>query len=105
VNGCEQEIVSRTGPGTWSRPQGFQQGPHARLFSSQPQGAGKTEVTQGGGEGDGGGPLLDQFGEFFGGAQIGLMNDAWFAVDAGTFDQVVVEAIAFFLFDQASHQG
>jgi hypothetical protein len=49
--------------------------------------------------------LLDQFGEFFGGAQIGLMNDARFAVDAGTLDQVVVEALAFFLFDQASHQG
>ena len=49
--------------------------------------------------------MLDQFGEFFGGAEIGLMNDPWFAVDAGTFDEVVVEAIAFFLFDQASHQG
>jgi hypothetical protein len=42
--------------------------------------------------------LLDQFGEFFGGAEIGLMNDRWLAVDAGTFDQVVVEALAFFLF-------
>src|SRR5271169_326935 len=105
VNGGEQEIVSGTGSGTRSRPQGFQQGPQAGLFGSQPQGAGKAEVSHGGGEGDGGGLLLDQCGEFFGGAQIGLMDDAGFAVDAGAFDEVVVEAIAFFLFDQASHQG
>jgi hypothetical protein len=31
------------------------------------------------------------------------MDDAGFAVAAGAFDQVVVEAIAFFLFDEASH--
>ena len=49
--------------------------------------------------------MLDQFGEFFGGAEIGLMDDARFAVDAGAFHEVVVEAIAFFLFNQASHQG
>jgi hypothetical protein len=75
------------------------------LFSSQPQGAGKTEVTQGGGEGDRGGVLLDEFSEFFGGAEIGLMDDARFAVDAGAFDKVIVETIALFLFDEAGHQG
>ena len=48
--------------------------------------------------------MLDEFGDFFGGAEIGLMNDARFAVDASAFDQVIVEVIAFFLFDQASHQ-
>jgi hypothetical protein len=47
--------------------------------------------------------LLNQFREFFGGAQIGLMDDARLAVDAGAFDEVVVEAVAFFLFDEASH--
>src|SRR6267143_4118845 len=46
VNGREQEIVSRSGSGTRSRPQGFQQRPHAGLFCSQPQGAGKTEVSK-----------------------------------------------------------
>jgi hypothetical protein len=49
--------------------------------------------------------LLDECSEFFGGAQIGLMDDAGFTVDARAFDEVVVEAVAFFLFDQASHQG
>ena len=97
--------MSRSGSGTRSRPQGFQQRPHAGLFCSQPQGAGETEISQGGGEGDGSGLLLDEFGEFFGGTQIGLMDDARLAVDARAFDEVVVEAVAFFLFDQASHQG
>src|SRR5437016_10765466 len=105
VNGGEQEIVSGAGSGTRSRPQGFQQRPHAGLFCRQPQGAGEAKVSQGGGERDGGGLLLDQFSEFFGGAQIGLMDDAGFTVDAGAFDEVVVEAVAFFLFNQASHQG
>ena len=49
--------------------------------------------------------MLDEFGDFFGGAQIGLMDDARLAVDAGAFDEVIVEAVAFFLFDQAGHQG
>jgi hypothetical protein len=105
VNGGEQKIVSGTGSGTRRRPQGFQNGPQAGLFGSQPQGAGETEISQGGRERDGGSPLLNECSEFFGGAQIGLMDDARFAVDAGAFDEVVVEAIAFFLFDQASHQG
>src|SRR6266478_2293211 len=63
VNGREPEVVSRSRSGTRSRPQGFQQRPHTGLFCSQPQGAGKTEVSQGGGEGDGSGLLLDEFGE------------------------------------------
>src|SRR5207302_9330489 len=41
----------------------------------------KTEVTQGGGKGDRGSILLDEFSEFFGGAEIGLMDDAGFTVD------------------------
>jgi hypothetical protein len=81
--------VSGTGSGTRRRPQGFQQVPHAGLLCGPPQGAGEAEVSQGGGEGDGGGILLDEFSEFFGGAQIGLMDDAWFTVDTGAFDEVV----------------
>src|SRR5229473_8450799 len=82
VNGREQEVVSRSGSGTRSRPQGFQQRPHAGLFGRQPQGAGETEISQGGGEGDGSGLLMDEFGEYFGGAQMGLMDDPGLAVDA-----------------------
>jgi hypothetical protein len=32
--------------------------------------------------------LLNEFSEFFGGSQIGLMDDARLAVDAGAFDEV-----------------
>src|ERR1700739_476345 len=105
VKGGGEEIVSGPGPGPRSRPQGFEQRPQAGLFGSQPQGAGEAEVSQGGGEGNRGGLLLDEFGDFFGGAEIGLMNDAGFAVDASAFDEVVVEAGGLFLFDEASHRG
>jgi len=44
------------------------------------------EVSQGGGEGDGGGLLLDEFGEFFGGAEIGLsLANCYFAPDSSGF--------------------
>src|SRR6267143_3690838 len=85
VNGGEQKIVSRSGSGTRRGPQGFQQRPHAGLFCRQPQGAGETEISQGGGERDGGGLLLDEFSEFFGGAEIGLMDDAGFTGEARAF--------------------
>jgi len=49
--------------------------------------------------------LLDEFGDFFGGAEIGLMNDARLAVDASAFDEGVVQAVALFLFDEVSHKG
>ena len=48
---------------------------------------------------------LDQLGDLLGGAEIGLMNDAGLAVDAGAFDDVVIELVAFLLGDEASHIG
>src|SRR5256885_9150916 len=90
VNGREQEIVSGTGSGTRSRPQGFEQRPHAGLFGSQPQGAGEAEVSQGGGEGNRGGLLLDEFVVFFGGAVISLMIDLGIVVLASAFVLVLV---------------
>jgi hypothetical protein len=53
--------------------------------------------------GTGGGAVLDQVGDLFGGAQIGLVDDARFAIDAGAFDDVVVELIAIFLGNEGSH--
>src|SRR6202008_2639249 len=100
-----QRMGRGSAPGPGTRPQGFANRPQAGLFGSQPQGAGEAEVSQGGGEGNRGGLLLDEFGDFFGGAEIGLMNDAGLAVDASAFDEVVVEAVALFLFDEASHRG
>ena len=48
--------------------------------------------------------MLDEFGDFFGGAEIGLMNDARFAVDASAFDDIVVELVALFLGDERSYR-
>jgi hypothetical protein len=42
-------------------------------------------------EGHGGRAVLDQVGDLFGGAEIGLADDAGFVVDAGAFDDIVVE--------------
>jgi hypothetical protein len=47
--------------------------------------------------------LLNEFGEFFGSAEIGLMDNAWLAIDTGAFDQIIIEAVAFLLFDEARH--
>ena len=47
--------------------------------------------------------MLDEFGEFFGSTQIGLMDDAGFALDAGAFDDVVVEFVALLFGDEAWH--
>jgi hypothetical protein len=74
-------------------------------LGGEPQGTGKSEVAHGGGEGDGSGVLLNDLGEFLGGAEVGLMDDAGFAVDPSAFDEVVVEAVALFLFDETSHKG
>jgi hypothetical protein len=49
--------------------------------------------------------LLNEFSEFFGGPQIGLMDDARLAVDADAFDEVVVEAVAFFLLTRLAIKG
>jgi hypothetical protein len=83
----------------------LQQRAKAGLLGGQPQGSGQTEVACGGREGHGSGVLLHQFGQFFCRTQVGLMGDAGLAMDTGTFDQVVIEAVAFFLFDERSHTG
>ena len=98
-------IGGRTGGGSRSGPERLQQGVKAGLLRGQPQGTGQTEVARGGREGHWGGVLLYQFRQFFCGTQVGLMGDAGLALDAGALDQVVVEAIAFFLFDERSHTG
>ena len=105
VNGGEQQIMSGAWPGARSGPQRFKQRPQAGVLSGEPQGAGKSELPQGRREGHRGGAFLDEFGEFFCGAEIGLMNDTRLALDSGAFDEVVIEAMAFFLFDEAGHEG
>jgi hypothetical protein len=49
--------------------------------------------------------LLNEFSKLFGGAQIGLMDDARLAVDARAFDEVVVAAVAFFFLTRLAIKG
>ena len=78
----QQQIVSGRGSGARGGPKSLQQAPHAGPLRGQPQGAGESELSRGRGEGKRGGVLLNQFGEFFSRAEIGLLNDAGLAVDA-----------------------
>jgi len=49
--------------------------------------------------------IANQLGDFFSGAEVGLMDDAGLTLDAGAFDDVVVELIAFLLCDERRHTG
>src|SRR3989475_4860285 len=44
-----------------------------------------------------GGAVLDEGGDLVGGTEIGLVDDAGLAIDAGAFDDVIVERVAFLL--------
>src|ERR1700735_1079667 len=101
VDGRQQEVVSGRGSGAWRRPERLQQIPDAGLLSGGPEGSGQAKLAGGGGQGDGGEAIADQLGEFLGGAEISLTNDAGLGVGAGTFDDVVVEFIAFLLGEEA----
>ena len=72
------------------------------MLRRQPEGTGQAVVAARGGQRDRGGAVLDQGGDLLSGAEIGLVDDAGFAVDAGALDNVVVELIAFSLSDERS---
>jgi hypothetical protein len=44
--------------------------------------------------------VFDQSGDLVSGTEIVLVDDAGLAIDAGAFDDVVVELVAFFLGDE-----
>jgi hypothetical protein len=67
------------------------------LLGREPERAGESKVARSGGPRDRGSAVLDQSDELVGGAEIGLMDNAGLAVDAGAFDDVVVELVVFFL--------
>ena len=77
---------------------------HTPVLSGRPQGGGQAKIAGGSGQGDGGSTIADHLGQLLGGAQVGLMDDARLTFDAGTFDHVVIEFVAFFLGDEAWHK-
>ncbi|MFO0283706.1 MAG: hypothetical protein ACK532_17500 [Acidobacteriota bacterium] len=105
MDGGEEEIVGGGGPGAGCGPEGGEGGEGSRAFGGEPEGAGESEGDGGGGEGDGSGRVFDEGGDAFGGAEIGLVDDAGFAVDAGAFDDVVVESVGLLLGDEGGRTG
>ena len=105
VNGGQQQIVGSGGAGAGLGPERLQQGEHAGVLRRQPEGARKAEVDRGGRKRERGGAVLDQGGDALGGAEVGLVDDAGLAVDAGAFDDVVVEGVGFLLGDEGGHTG
>ena len=101
----QQQIVGRGRSRAGLGPEGLQRGENAGTLGGRPKSARQAEIQRGGREGDGSGAVLDQGGNAFSGAEIGLMDDARLAVDAGAFDDVVVELVAFLLGDEGSHIG
>lgn len=105
VNGGEQQIVGGGGTGAGLGPKGGQQVEYAGTPGGDPERAGQAEVERGGRERDGRGAILDQSGDVLGGAEISLVDDPGFAVDACAFNDVVVELVGFLLDDERGHTG
>ena len=81
---------------SWLAPKGESAG----MLGGEPKRTGEAESDGGGRERNGSGGVFDQGGDAFGGAEVGLMDDAGFAFDAGAFDDAVVEGVAFLLGDE-----
>jgi len=75
------------------------------LLCREPQSAGQPEFARSGGQRDRGGAVLDEGGDLLGSTEIRLMDDARLAIDAGAFDDVIVELVALFLGDEGRHIG
>jgi hypothetical protein len=75
------------------------------LLSGEPESAGQSKVARSGGERDRGGAVFDEGGDLLGGTEISLVDDPGLAVNAGAFDDVVVELLALLLGDEGGHIG
>jgi hypothetical protein len=101
MNGGQQQVVGGAESGARLGPELLQQIEDTGLLGGQPQGTGQAEIAHGGGQRYRSGAIANQGGDFFGGAEIALMDDARLAVDAGALDDVVVELVALLLCDEA----
>jgi len=106
VDGGQQQVAGRRRAGSGSGPELLQYAQETGLLCREPERAGQSKVARSGGPRDRGSAVLDQSDHLVGGAEIGLMDDAGLAVNAGAFDDVVVvvELVAFFLGDERSRR-
>ena len=102
MEGGEQQEVGDGGTLGGSGPDGEE---GAGAAGGLPEGGGQAAVAGGGFERDGGGPVLDEAGEVFGGAEVALVGDAGIAVNAAGGGDVVVGLVALFLADDGCHIG
>ena len=75
------------------------------MLRGEPESAGQSKVARSGGQRDRGGAVFDEGGDLLGSTEIGLVDDAGLAIDAGAFDDVVVELLAFLLGDEGGNIG
>src|SRR5580765_8450636 len=101
----QQQVVGRRRAGSRRGPKGFQYSKDSGLLCREPKRAGQAEVARGGGKRNWRSAVLDQSSDFIGGAEIRLVDDARLAIDAGAFDDVVVELVALLLGDERGHIG
>lgn len=93
------------GPERGGGPERAEQAEDAKILSSAPECAGQAEIDGGGRERDRSATVLDESSKALGGTEIGLMDDAGLAVDAGALDDVVVELVGFLFGDEGGHIG
>jgi hypothetical protein len=105
VDGCQQKITGWRRAGSRCRPEALQYAKETGLLGGEPERAGQTKVARSGGERDRGSAVFDEVGNLLGGTEISLVDDPGLAVDAGAFDDVVVELLALLLGDERCHIG
>jgi hypothetical protein len=76
----------------------------AGVQSSQPESTRQPQFPEGCRDRHGGGAVLNEGSDLFGGTEIGLVDDAGLAVHAGTFDDVVIELVLFEFRDEGRHR-
>ena len=103
VDGGQQQVARRRRAGAGCRPECLQYAQDTGLLGREPERTGQAEVTGSRGKRDWGGTVLDQGGDLVGRAEISLVDNAGFTLDARAFDDVVVELVTFFLGDEGGH--
>jgi hypothetical protein len=105
VDGGQQQVMRGRRAGARLGPESLEQIEEAGALGGQPERAGQAELQSGGLQWERRGAVSYQFGDFFGAAEISLVNNARLAIDASALDDVVIEPLAFLLGDERCHIG
>ena len=87
------------------RPKRLEEFEDPGLLSGEPQRTGQTDIDSCGLQWDGRRTVFNQCSDLLGGAEIGLVNNAGFAVNASALDDIVVEFVCLLLGDEGRHIG